>query len=321
MDTLRKLFVLSLVFIVLFSSTGTALGHPAGGHFMPDKVLFWQDCLVVQLDFLELMAPEITKEEEIDNVTIIEHVVESGDTIRSISREYGVRESTILNNNNIKNPNLIVIGQTLKFPSIDGLIHTIRRGDTIHGLAKTYNISVSDILDINDVEATELAIGSILLLPNAEPIVAKNTSISVSRSAPALSGLRNMLWPVQGVITSPYGWRRNPFNPSTRQFHRGLDIGANRGTTIVAATAGRVVHSGWINGYGKTVILAHGNLYTLYAHASSLSVQTGQWVNAGQEIARVGATGNATGPHLHFEVRVNGNSSSNTVNPINFLGR
>ena len=319
MDTLRKLFLLSLVFVILMSSTGAALGHPVAGQSLPDLVFYWHGHLLMHRDFIEYMASESIKEEEENNVRIIDHVVEHGDTIRSIARQYGIGEATIINNNNIKNPNLIVLGQTLSFPSIDGLIYTIKSGDTIHQIAETYQITISEILDVNDVIATELSIGATLLLPDAKPIVAN--TISVSRSTSSLSGLRNMLWPVQGVITSSYGWRKNPFNRSQNQFHRGLDIGANRGTTIVAATSGRVVHSGWMNGYGYTVILEHGSNYTLYAHASSLSVRKGQWVNAGQEIARVGATGNATGPHLHFEVRVNGNSSTNTVNPMNYLGR
>lgn len=320
MDTLRKLFLSGLVLMLLTSSASTAaLGHPVAGQALPDRIFYWHNHLLMQRDFIEFLASESIEEEKGNNVRIIEHVVESGDTIRSIARQYSVEETTIITNNNINNPNLIVLGQTLTFPSVDGLIYTVRGGDTLHRLAETYQITVSEILDVNDVVATELTIGTTLLLPNAKPMVA--TTRTVSRSASSLSGTRNMAWPVQGVITSAYGWRKDPFNSSQTQFHRGLDIGANRGTTIVAASSGRVVHSGWINGYGNTVILEHGNDYTLYAHASALLVREGQWVNKGQEIARVGATGNATGPHLHFEFRVNGNNSSNAVNPINYLGR
>ncbi|HCW51563.1 MAG TPA: peptidase M23, partial [Clostridiales bacterium] len=100
------------------------------------------------------------------------------------------------------------------------------------------------------------------------------------------------------------------------RFHHGIDIGAPYGSYIRAARAGRVVFAGWKGGYGYTVILDHGDgVTTLYAHTSRLLVRYGQWVETGQVIAKVGSTGYSTGPHLHFEVRVNGVS----VNPLFIL--
>jgi Peptidase family M23 len=109
----------------------------------------------------------------------------------------------------------------------------------------------------------------------------------------------------QVTITSPFGWRGDPFNGS-QKFHSGVDIAAETGTPVVAAQAGYVVFSGQYGGYGEAVVIDHGQtLYTLYGHNSERLVSAGQYVSAGQIIARVGSTGRATGPHLHFEVHYN----------------
>lgn len=116
-------------------------------------------------------------------------------------------------------------------------------------------------------------------------------------------------------MSSPYGYRIHPIS-GTRKLHAGIDYAAPRGTAIYAADDGKVLTSGWINGYGYTVSVNHGSGYvTMYAHCSSLLVSAGQNVKRGQTIAKVGSTGNSTGNHLHFEVRVNGK----TVNPAGYL--
>jgi murein DD-endopeptidase MepM/ murein hydrolase activator NlpD len=98
--------------------------------------------------------------------------------------------------------------------------------------------------------------------------------------------------------------------------HEGIDIGASSGTPIWAAAAGTVIWSGWRGGYGNCVVVDHGNgLATLYGHSSALLVPVGQRVSQGETIALVGSTGNSTGPHLHFEVRVNGSA----VDPLLYL--
>ena len=120
------------------------------------------------------------------------------------------------------------------------------------------------------------------------------------------------LRPVQGRITSGYGWRIHPIL-RTRRFHNGVDIAAPTGTPIRAADAGRVIHSGWKGAYGKTIVIDHGGGWsTLYGHCSRLHVGRGQTVSRGQTIASVGSTGWSTGPHLHWTVYRNGS----TVNPL-----
>lgn len=121
--------------------------------------------------------------------------------------------------------------------------------------------------------------------------------------------------PADGPFTSPFGYRVHPI-AGTLRFHSGLDIAAYGGSPIRAADSGTVIHSGWYGGYGNCLIIDHGGGYsTLYAHCSALYVGYGQAVKQGQTVAAVGSTGYSTGPHLHFEVRINGNP----VDPGGFL--
>lgn len=124
-----------------------------------------------------------------------------------------------------------------------------------------------------------------------------------------------MIWPISGPITSEFGWRTHPIFGSQR-FHSGLDIGGDYGMPIHAAQSGVVIEAGWIGGYGNTVMIEHGNgVVTLYGHNESLAVGVGQQVSQGQVIAYCGSTGNSTGPHCHFEVRLGGEP----VSPWNYL--
>ena len=127
-----------------------------------------------------------------------------------------------------------------------------------------------------------------------------------------------MAWPSTSSyeITSYFGMRMHPVLRKTKM-HTGIDIGAARGSSILAANKGTVIYAGWQSGYGQTVIIDHGGgISTLYAHCSKLLVSAGQEVSTGDVIAKVGSTGLATGPHLHFEVRVDGSP----VDPLKYVG-
>ncbi len=126
--------------------------------------------------------------------------------------------------------------------------------------------------------------------------------------------------PTGGYVSSPFGTRIHPIH-KTRSFHSGVDLAAPNLTPIKASNSGKVIYSGWYGGYGKVVILDHGvvngkPMTTLYAHMNTIKVNNGQYVTKGQVIGLEGTTGYSTGPHLHFEVRVNGQPN----NPANYMG-
>ncbi|HEX8160804.1 MAG TPA: peptidoglycan DD-metalloendopeptidase family protein [Pyrinomonadaceae bacterium] len=124
------------------------------------------------------------------------------------------------------------------------------------------------------------------------------------------------IWPVAGETTDGFGGRSNPFGGSSLEFHPGQDIRAERGTPVVSAATGTVLSAGWQNGYGQMVEVSHGGgLTTRYAHLSKIEVAPGQQLSRGDLVGRVGSTGRSTGPHLHYEVRINGES----VNPRAYL--
>lgn len=135
------------------------------------------------------------------------------------------------------------------------------------------------------------------------------------RMMPQAGGTDQLAWPVNGEITSPFGWRVHPIW-GTQIFHAGLDIGADYGDPVHAADSGTVVFAGWMGGYGNAVMIDHGGgMVTLYGHNSSITVGEGEQVSKGQTIALAGSTGNSTGPHCHFEVRIHGE----VVSPLQYL--
>jgi murein DD-endopeptidase MepM/ murein hydrolase activator NlpD len=159
---------------------------------------------------------------------------------------------------------------------------------------------------------------------NIERLIQQSSSSSYSskNSSSYVYTGGKLNWPVPSRAASPssessgFGYRSRPIGSGT-EFHTGYDIPASYGSAIVAAESGTVIYAGWMNGYGNTIMINHGGgLVTLYGHNSSLTVSKGQTVKRGQQVARCGATGNATGNHCHFEVRLNGKA----VSPEPYLG-
>ena len=152
-------------------------------------------------------------------------------------------------------------------------------------------------------------------LARARALAAKRAHVSIARP----SNATGFLWPANGPFTSPFGWRMHPIFHEMR-FHAGIDIGAGYGAPVWAADQGTVVYAGDATGYGTLVLISHGtvngqDLTTGYAHMSELDVVQGQQVARGQQVGRVGNEGNSTGPHLHFEVRLDGNP----VDPLGYV--
>jgi murein DD-endopeptidase MepM/ murein hydrolase activator NlpD len=162
----------------------------------------------------------------------------------------------------------------------------------------------------------ELARQSASIQSMIESLTRKNSQSGGSRVVVSSTGF---IKPIAGPITSPFGWRTHPIFKS-RIFHSGIDIGGPNGGAIKASNDGKVIYSGWYGGYGKVVILDHGVINgkpvtTLYGHMSAINVSNGQMVKKGQTVGREGSTGYSTGPHCHFEVRVNGKPT----NPLNYI--
>jgi len=215
----------------------------------------------------------------------------------------------------MKDPNYLRVGSVLRIPNQDGIFYTVKKGDTLAGIAQKHGTQTESIIKANALDSKSLKAGIELFLPGAKPV----TTVYALLGDPSFKGSsklsRSFEWPLAGRITSGYGWRRDPFT-KRRDFHTGIDIKGPTGRTIRAAKAGRVVYSGWMSGYGRVVAIDHGKGYTtLYGHCSSLLVSQGQRVSTGQPVGKVGSSGRATGPHLHFEVRVN----NKTVNPLQVL--
>jgi lipoprotein NlpD len=213
----------------------------------------------------------------------------------------------------------------------DGVFHEIRPGETLYRIARAYGVSVEDLRGENGIsDPAQLAAGSLLFVPRAErtleiaatgPAEARPEPQPRRRAQPsqiprAGSGTLDpaahgepLAWPLRGVLVSSFGMR-------DREQHEGIDLAAPEGTPVLAASAGKVLFAGEQRGYGKLVLLGHeGGLVTIYAHNADNLVEVGQPVTRGQRIARVGRSGNATGPHLHFEVRV----GTRPRDPLGFL--
>ncbi len=148
----------------------------------------------------------------------------------------------------------------------------------------------------------------------------QNENIKSAFESPKINGLSEEntpnIWPRIGKINNEFGWRRNPFGGRSYENHPGIDIDGERGDQVIAPANGVVLKTGWSGGYGNMLEIDHGNgLTTRYGHLSKIEVEVGQEITRGQEIALIGTTGRSTGPHLHYEVRIDNQS----VNPRSYL--
>ncbi|MDF1527299.1 MAG: LysM peptidoglycan-binding domain-containing M23 family metallopeptidase [bacterium] len=181
-----------------------------------------------------------------------------------------------------------------------GIYHTVETGQTLWRISKTYGVDLETLQWVNDVEdVTDLRIGRVLFIPGVSQAL-EVLSTPTEDETPSMEGI-TLIWPLHGRKTSDFG-------PRGKDVHKGIDLAAPRGTLVLASASGRVAYSGnGMRGYGKVVVLKHANdLSTVYAHNSVLQVRMGDNVIKGQTIAKVGSTGRATGPHLHFEIRRRG---------------
>jgi len=268
----------------------------------------------------QLKNAAVQKLKQAPKAELTDYVVKNGDTLWSVANAFNLDINSLFGCNKVSEGDILKVGAIVKVPNQDGIFVTVKKGQTVDKLAKEYSIYPEAILSANGMEdASSLKESSSIFLPGAK--VAAYVETNGSRRAVA-SGVKDQVtarrgfgWPVVGKISSSYGWRKDPIR-GNRDFHTGLDIRAPRGRPIVASSAGKIIHAGWMGGYGRTIVISHpGNVTTLYGHCSKLLVNSGQTVKRGQRIALVGSTGRSTGNHVHFEVR----SGGSPMNPIKVL--
>ncbi|MFW6288026.1 MAG: peptidoglycan DD-metalloendopeptidase family protein [bacterium] len=251
-------------------------------------------------------------EETIKDIT---YIIKEGDTLSEIALEYDTTIRAIKDHNNM-NTDFLKIGQEIKIPKtgIGGgedrnvyatIYHEVNTGDVISILSKKYGVDIETIMLANNLSSDVIYVGQNLAIPYLKRDV--NQPFQLVKGA--------FIWPVIGRISSSYGYRIHPIR-NEKHFHGGIDIAVPLGTRIRAAAAGVVVQSGYRSGFGKTIVIDHGDgIKTLYAHNSRLLVRAGTTVNLGQVIALAGSTGTSTGSHLDFRIY----NKEQTVNPINYL--
>lgn len=250
---------------------------------------------------------------------ITTYVVGEGDTISSIATKFGVSANTVMWANNLTKKSTLKPGTTLVILPVSGVQHTVTKGETLASIAKKFNADASDIASFNGMDATDtLTQGDTLVIPGGEvsatvsvtkPVTKATTKTKTGTKIKQGGGLTSL----EGVggNEDAGGYFGNPVPGAllTQGIHgwNGVDLGAPAGTPIYAAAAGTVIVSrvgGWNGGYGNYVVIRHANgTQTLYSHLSSDGVSVGDTVSRGQRIGGVGRTGEATGNHLHFEVR------------------
>ncbi|MFW6001182.1 MAG: LysM peptidoglycan-binding domain-containing protein [Halanaerobium sp.] len=250
---------------------------------------------------------------ENENSEKIYYTVRPGDSISTIAAKRNLTVEEVMDANDLSS-DIIKNGQELVLPIVntkDGssssstgssdassndqsetITYEVKQGDALNTIARIYGTDVDTIKRNNNISGDRIFIGQKLVIKNA-------------RSGPFRLEKNAFSWPVKGRISSDFGWRTHPIK-KTRLFHNGLDIAVSTGTKIKAAASGEVTYSGWMNGFGYTVIIEHGRgVETLYGHNSRVLVRKGAQVNKGQDIALAGNTGLSTGSHLHFGVLKN----------------
>lgn len=297
----------------LFLVAGSILGREIIADYYPTVKLNsptsdYSTIMLASLSLEDLSTTTVISDKP--RFDILDYEVERGDTLSSIAEKFGISVDTIKWANSLKTEKLIE-DQMLRIPPVTGIVHKVGAGDTVYSLAKKYKSEPQKVVnfpanDFADLDTFALNIGQIVfipdgVMPSAEPIY---------KAAPVpriiAEGGGRFLWPAQGSIT------QYPVS-----YHMAVDIANKSAPDIASADLGVVSYAGCVRyGYGCHVIVTHGDgLQTLYAHLSKYYVDSGAKVSRGQAIGKMGATGRATGIHLHFEVRKNGS----LVNPMPFL--
>ena len=252
------------------------------------------------------------------------HVVERGETPGGIAEKYGIKPETILGGNPqlSQESSLLQVGVELTILPEDGVLHEVQPGETLEDLVNLYGIPAEEIIayEPNNLEFPyRLYPGTSIFVPGAvrELFVWTPPDLSSVTSSTSWEG-RGVRPVVVGTGTFQYPVNSRNFTQYFWYGHPAVDIALPEGSPVFAADTGTVTYAGWNNyGYGYLVVVNHGNGYeTFYAHLSRINVVPGQIVTKGQIIAGTGNTGNSSGPHIHFEIRINNNRD----NPCWYIG-
>jgi murein DD-endopeptidase MepM/ murein hydrolase activator NlpD len=261
---------------------------------------------------LDVILGSSSIQEALDRVEAIEDI---GEQDRRVAAEVGkarrqvqaARVKTTKLRRGVRGETAVIAARTTQTREVRDALRGAQ-GD-LSAQRQKQKVALSDLNDQERAEAEEmdaLQAVSAQLADQIRAAQAKDAASGLEDTTPSTAGL---VWPVSGPVTSPFGWRWG-------RMHEGIDIGVGYGTPIHAAAAGTVIYCGWEEGYGNFVVIDHGGgLATAYGHQSQIAVGCGEHVEQGQVIGYVGCTGHCTGPHVHFEVRVNGDA----VDPMGYL--
>ena len=232
---------------------------------------------------------------------VIEYSVKKNDTLSEIAAAYAVETDDLAFANGIDDESTTLsIDQKLLIPPGKGALYSVKDGDTVASVAKRFTVEPAVIMNYNRLyfEPEHCATGQLIFVPGAEVPAMKRITVSRSISIPGQLPARTgrLGWPVNGVLTQYFWWG-----------HQGVDLAVAYGTTIASSDDGVVVATGWVAVGGLRVCVQHsGGLQTCYYHTSAVYVTPGQTVARGQALAAIGMTGVTTGPHVHWEVKLNG---------------
>lgn len=263
-------------------------------------------------------APEINVRpvQKISDNEVLTHVVAPGETLSGIAGQYGLKLGTVLWANGLTSKSTLRAGKELRILPVDGVEHKVASGDTLSGIATRYKASADEVASFNDIDPSKLSVGKTLIIPGgtgvvtAPRIVPRVATASGSKNIVAGQMIDGIMMPTTGIITQGYGNTSFAIRSGyyRNDHHGGVDVGNVLNTPIYAAHDGTVTFVGTQNGYGKVIYMkgkdAKGRtVFTRYGHLNSYGVTKNQVVKAGEQIGKMGATGRATGVHLHFEIR------------------
>lgn len=251
-----------------------------------------------------------------DHVLI--HVVARGETLAAIAKRYKISSMELIWSNGLQSADNPAVGKRLRVPDTRGIVVTVRENETLKSIASKYRVTPTTIRTYNKLKVADLVLGMVLVLPGG-----RGAALPTFTRPDGLIGYTGPLPAVYSGVKFRYPVPGGRYVRGFTRSHLGMDISNAYGASIVAAGDGVVVFTGWRNNCGGyQVIIAHGsNLYTGYYHLSGIVASTGQKVTRGTRIGRMGQTGCATGPHLHFVVSRGFPlaGSSTLYNPARFL--